>query len=229
MLPVVRKGFILSGDGCHMKVIWHGHSCFEIISDGMTVVIDPHDGKYLGIKPPSVSADVVLMTHDHQDHASPQVIKGTHTDVLARNGKFNAGGKNFEGFPTFHDTEKGKKRGGNTMYRFTADGISICHCGDLGDMPEESTMDAIRNIDILMVPVGEVYTMEVKKVIEFIKKAEPRIVIPMHYSVPGISIPLRPAEQFLKYIRYPVENVGKEMDISFEELPKKPECWVFSR
>jgi len=220
---------MLSGNGCSMKVIWHGHSCFEIISDGMTAVIDPHDGKYLGIKPPSVSADVVLMTHDHQDHSCPQVVKGTHMDILARKGKFNAGGKNFEGFSTFHDTEGGKKRGGNVIYRFTADDISICHCGDIGDMPDESVMEAIRNVDILMIPVGEVYTMEVKKVIEFMKKVEPKIVIPMHYSVPGISIPLRPVEQFLKYIRYPVENVGKEMDISLEELPKKPECWVFSR
>jgi Predicted Zn-dependent hydrolases of the beta-lactamase fold len=212
-----------------MKVIWHGHSCFEIISDGMTVVTDPHDGKYLGIKPPSAAADVVIMTHDHQDHSSSRVIKGTHTDVLSRKGKFNAGGKNFEGFPTFHDTEKGTKRGGNTMYRFSADGISICHCGDIGDMPDDDVMEAIHNVDILLVPVGEVYTMNVKQLTEFIKKVEPKIIIPMHYSVPGITIPLRPVEPFLKFIRYPVENVGEEMDISAEELPKKPECWVFSR
>jgi len=212
-----------------MKVIWHGHSCFEIISDGMTVVTDPHDGKYLGIKPPVASADVVLMTHDHQDHSSSHTIKGTHTDVLARNGKFNTGGKNFEGFPTFHDSEEGIRRGGNTMYRFTADGISICHCGDLGDIPDEEVMEAIHKTDILMVPAGEVYTMESEKMVRFIKKVEPKIVIPMHYSVPGVSIPLRPVEPFLKFLRYPVENVGKEMDISIEELPKKPECWIFSR
>ena len=52
-----------------MRIRWHGHSCFEISDGKTTIVTDPHDGRSLGIRPPSVSADIVLISHDHSDHS----------------------------------------------------------------------------------------------------------------------------------------------------------------
>ena len=61
-----------------MIVTWHGHSCFEV-KDRIVVVIDPHDGKSIGIKPPVVKADIVLVSHDHFDHNCTRIVKGDFT------------------------------------------------------------------------------------------------------------------------------------------------------
>ncbi|MEM4503207.1 MAG: MBL fold metallo-hydrolase, partial [Ignisphaera sp.] len=58
-----------------ITVRWHGHACFEIVaSNGVVIVIDPHDGKSLGLKTPQVLADIVLITHEHFDHNAYAVV-----------------------------------------------------------------------------------------------------------------------------------------------------------
>ena len=94
-----------------MQVRWHGHSCFEFSDGNVTVVTDPHDGKSIGIKPPRVSADVVLMSHDHYDHNAARVVGGNHKDHMFHNGRFESKGMVFHGYPSFHDEEAGKLRG----------------------------------------------------------------------------------------------------------------------
>ena len=214
-----------------MLIRWHGHSCFEFGCDLGTIVVDPHDGKSIGIKAPSPrNVSVVLMTHDHYDHNVSRVISGDHKDYLGRNGKFKSGHLEIEGIPSFHDGERGSKRGMNTMYRFEMDGISVCHCGDLGAIPDDRTMAKIKGTDILLVPVGANYTMELPEVKEFIARADPRVIVPMHYRVFGLCIALLPLDDFLKMV--PSENVdyvGNEIDLSPDELPEHSECWVFDR
>ena len=79
---------------------------------------------------------------------------------MMKNGRFEFRNIPFYGFATFHDDEHGKKRGPNTMYRLTAEGITLCHCGDLGAIPDNKVINAIKEVDFLLVPVGGVYTME---------------------------------------------------------------------
>ena len=211
-----------------MRIRWHGHSCFEI-AGRVTIVTDPHDGRSLGIKPPSVSADIVLISHDHSDHNSFKTVRGTHKDVFAFWGDFEFSGLKFSGLLTDHDDCGGSKRGRNIMYMMRPDRISICHCGDLGKMPDDKTIEKIKNVDILMVPVGEVYTLNVKDVIEFIGLVRPRVIVPMHYRVGGLSIPVNPADNFLNLIDYEIEHVGNEIDVSADELPSETTVWMFSR
>jgi L-ascorbate metabolism protein UlaG (beta-lactamase superfamily) len=211
-----------------MQIRWHGHSCFEL-ADDVTVVTDPHGGKSLGIWPPSVSADVVLISHDHFDHNSFKTIRGTHKVVFAFVGEFEFNGQMFHGFGTHHDEVDGRKRGLNVIYTTTMDGISICHCGDLGDIPDDDILDQIAGVDILMVPVGGVLTMEMPKLKKFIEKVGPRVIIPMHYRVGGLSIPLNPVDTFLESMDHEVEHVGNEIDFSADELPSETTIWVFSR
>jgi L-ascorbate metabolism protein UlaG (beta-lactamase superfamily) len=214
-----------------MLIRWHGHSCFEFACSRGSIVIDPHDGKSIGIKTPSpASASVVLMTHDHYDHNVSRIVSGDHKDFKGKLGKFKAGPFDIEGLPSFHDDEKGAKRGPNTLYLFEMDGIRICHSGDLGDIPDDKVINKIRNVDILFVPVGANYTMELTKVKEFISKVDPKIIVPMHYRVFGLCIAILPLDDFLQMV--PPENidyVGNEIDISHDELPEHSECWVFDR
>jgi L-ascorbate metabolism protein UlaG (beta-lactamase superfamily) len=211
-----------------MQIRWHGHSCFEI-TDGIGVVIDPHDGRSLGIKPPSATADIVLMTHDHYDHNSFKNIRGDHKNVFAFTGEFDFKDVRFTGLLTDHDEFGGSKRGKNVMYMMNVDNVSICHCGDLGNIPENKVLDKIKGVDILMIPVGEVYTMDIKNVVKFIDIVKPRVIIPMHYRTGGLSIPVNPVDNFLDSVDYDVEHVGNEIDLSADELPDVTEVWLFSR
>ena len=86
-----------------MRIIWHGHSCFEI-KDAVTVVTDPHDGKSIGIKTPLVKADIVLVTHDHFDHNCVRIVKGDPSVVRDPGERFLRGVRIF-GLPTFHVRE----------------------------------------------------------------------------------------------------------------------------
>ncbi|MDR2866656.1 MAG: MBL fold metallo-hydrolase [Methanomassiliicoccaceae archaeon] len=211
-----------------MHIVWHGHSCFEI-NNGTVIVVDPHDGRSLGIKPPSAAADIVLISHDHFDHNSFKSIRGSHKDMFAFAGEFEFGGCVFEGLQSDHDGMGGTKRGKNVMYKMKIDGVTICHCGDLGNMPDDDVICKIRNTDILMVPVGGVYTMDTTDVIRFIDAVRPRIIIPMHYRVGGLSIPLNSVDSFINVVGHNVEYVGNEIDFSADELPQETTVWVFSR
>jgi L-ascorbate metabolism protein UlaG (beta-lactamase superfamily) len=86
------------------------------------------------------------------------------------------------GFQSYHDKSKGSERGENILYKIEAEGLSVLHCGDLGVVPDESFLEAIGEVDILMVPVGGFYTIDAEEAVQLVKKIEPLIVIPMHYN-----------------------------------------------
>ena len=210
-----------------MKIVWHGHSCFEI-RDGITVVTDPHDGKSIGIKPPVVKADVVLVSHDHFDHNCIRIVKGDPR-IVTDCEETVIGELRIRGVPTFHDKEDGSKRGKNTIFCFEMDGIKFCHCGDLGHLLTEKQSEAIGRVDVLFIPVGGVFTIDshdAKCVIETIK---PSVVIPMHYHVGGLSISVDSIDSFLDGLpEEDVLGVGNEIDFNKEDMSSKTEYWVFS-
>ncbi|MCL2296000.1 MAG: MBL fold metallo-hydrolase [Methanomassiliicoccaceae archaeon] len=213
-----------------MRIRWHGHSCFEFFGFENSVLVDPHDGKSIGIKPPISNAGIVLVSHDHFDHNALRIIKNEHTVLFVSRGVHNIKGIEFEGFPSFHDDKGGSIRGMNTIYKFTMDGISICHCGDLGDIPSEDTIKALKNVDILFVPVGEVYTFPIQVAKEFLDIINPKIIVPMHYRVGGLTVPLKTLDEFLNGI--PSENilyVGNEVELTAEDICEFSGIWVFDR
>ena len=210
-----------------MKIVWHGHSCFEI-RDDVTVVIDPHDGKSIGIKPPVARADVVLMSHDHFDHNCSRIIKGDHVNVMGT-GLRNVKGVDVLGIDTFHDDVKGEKRGKNIVYRFVLEGIRFCHCGDLGHVLEPKQVERIGEIDILFIPVGGVFTIDASQAHRVIEILNPRIAIPMHYRMGGLSIAVNTLDEFIQDVDEDrVLRVGNEIDFSAEDMLPETEYWVFS-
>jgi len=213
-----------------MRIRWHGHSCFEFVDSDNSVLIDPHDGKSIGIKPPISNANIVLVTHDHFDHNATRIIKNEHSLLFAERGKHKIKGLEIEALPSVHDEEDGAVRGTNTIYKFTMDRITVCHCGDMGVVPSDEVLKKIKNTDILLVPVGEVYTLSIPAMKEFIKTVEPKIVVPMHYRVGGLTIPLKTLDDFLFGI--PKDNilyVGNEVDLSADEVQEFSGVWVFDR
>ena len=179
-----------------MKYAWLGHATFLITNDaGGRLVTDPADERSIP-KLPEVSADVVTVSHRHHDHCAVERIGGGPV-VKESPGPETIAGFSIRGFSTFHDEVKGAKRGSNTVFLIEADGQRFVHCGDLGHMPDEKTIAAIRGCDVLLLPVGGVYTVDGKAAWEIAKRVAPKTVVPMHYQTPDLGFALEPVDRFL--------------------------------
>ncbi len=200
---------------------WHGHACFEIIdSQGRSVVIDPHDGRSIGIKAPEASADAVLITHDHFDHNAFHVVLKSGGEIHSMKlGKFKIlGSYDVEGVEAYHDKLKGRRRGKVVIYKLNVEGVRITHLGDLGSFDEE-LINALKPTDVLMIPVGGVFTIDANEARDLIRELSPKVAIPMHYWVPGINLPLSTLEDFLNIIEWEVVKLERnEWSVTEEEL-----------
>ena len=210
-----------------LQIRWHGHACFEVTND-KTIVTDPHDGRSIGIPAPSVKGDIILVSHDHYDHNSVKSVDKEESKVVQDTRKRNIEGIEIKGFDSFHDESEGAKRGNNIIFKFTNDEISFCHLGDLGHELDDETSEKIGKIDVLFVPIGGTFTLDHKNAWKVIEKIKPKIVIPMHYKIGGLSLPIAGIEPFLKKNPYKVLHVGNEIDIEKEDLPDEPEVWTFT-
>jgi len=210
-----------------MKVVWHGHSCFEV-KNRITVVTDPHDGKSIGIRTPVVKADVLLISHDHFDHNCSRVVKGDFVTVREPGERIEKDVKLY-GLQTFHDDKEGNKRGRNIIFKFEIDGVRFCHCGDIGHMLSTEQLKDLAPVDVFFVPVGGVFTIDGVQARKLVSQLKPKIAVPMHFRVGGLSLSIQTADQFLEGLpKSKVLRVGNEVDFVPEELPSNTEYWVFS-
>jgi L-ascorbate metabolism protein UlaG (beta-lactamase superfamily) len=173
-----------------MEIKYLGHASFLIKTKTAKVVTDPYDSDMVGLKFPKTEADVVTISHSHKDHSQIKNIigiNGVEPLIIDMPGEFEKMSVRIFGFQSFHDKTKGSERGENILYKFESEGISVLHCGDLGIIPEESFLETIGEVDILMVPVGGFYTIDSDEAVQLVKKIEPAIVIPMHYNHPRLN------------------------------------------
>lgn len=164
-----------------MEITYIGHSSFKLKGKSAVVATDPYDEKMVGLKFPKIEADIVTVSHQHEDHNNIQVIEGTPV-VITGPGEYEIKGVKIVGVATFHDDMKGDKRGKNTVYHIKIDGISIVHCGDLGHKLDDKKLEMLDGVDILMVPVGGFYTLSASEASELASQLDPKIIIPMHYN-----------------------------------------------
>lgn len=205
-----------------MEIKHIGHSCFEIKGKNVILVTDPY-GDDVGLKLPKLKAGIVTVSHDHYDHNNSDAIDGIGDKkpfVIKGAGGYEIEGVLIEGIATFHDDEGGVKRGVNTAFDIKMDGINICYLGDLGSELTEEQMEGIDEVDILFVPVGGKYTVDAEGAAKIVNKIEPRIVIPMHYSVPGLKIDLDDVEKFVKEMGVAAENLDV-LKIDKKDLPQE--------
>ena len=207
-------------------VKWWGHACFEIRSQ-VTVITDPHDGKSVNMDAPAVKADIILVSHGHDDHASGKEAVGKRgSKILDHAGSFEESGVKINGIDFFHDDAKGAKRGKNTVFTFELDSIRFAHLGDLGHILTELEVEKIGAIDVLMIPVGGKYTIDSTAATMIVNKMKPRIAIPMHYRVPGLQYPISDVEPFL--VGKNVNRIGRtEIEYVKESLPNPTRIDVF--
>ena len=194
-----------------------GHSCFRIKGSHTTVITDPYSpnsGYSLGKQ----TARIVTISHQHPEHSFVSGIGGEPRQVKGP-GEYEIGGVMIVGMPTFHDAEKGKTKGKNTIYLIEIDDISVCHLGDLGHVLTAEQAEELGNIDVLLVPVGGVSTINASKAAEVVRQLEPKIVVPMHYKTLMLKRELDPVDKFLTEMGVKEVNPQPKLSVTKANLP----------
>jgi L-ascorbate metabolism protein UlaG (beta-lactamase superfamily) len=239
-LTILAFSFLTANLSAKDVVIkWHGQSFFEIkASDGTIIAIDPHNLEAYGRR--EVKADAVLISHYHIDHTAPEPIsnwadakklyglKKKDGSPPGKNEEFNEFDEKVKDIRikcigSYHDNMQGLKRGKNGIFILEIDGLRIVHLGDLGHQLTPAQVKAIGKVDVLMIPIGGIYTLngaEAKQVVEQLKPR--RHVIPMHYGTKVYDYLLGPDEfledQEEKLIKRFKNN---ELTVDADAEPKK--------
>ena len=179
-----------------MEITWLGHSCFKLKGKQATVITDPFSPA-IGYTLGKVMADIVTVSHPHPGHSYVQGV-ADEPRVLKSPGEYESGGVLTVGVHTFHDNEKGAQRGKNTVFVIDVDDVMICHLGDLGHVLTAEQVAEINGVDVLLIPVGNVSTIDAVQAAQIVRQLEPKIVIPMHYKTEAEKKDLETADRFLK-------------------------------
>lgn len=210
-----------------MKIKWIGHSCFLITSDkGVKVLTDPfRRDTHLSYPRATESIDIVTVSHEHTDHndidgvvGRPAVLKGhaqkTMQDVVIRT------------MGTWHDEFKGKEKGANTVFCYNVDTVNICHLGDLGHQLTSAEIKTIGKVDVLLIPVGGLFTLDAAGATMVWEDIKPRVVIPMHYKTEKCQWLKGTADDFAKGKKHIVKLDSNEVEFSSSLLPEENEVLI---
>ncbi len=175
------------------NITWYGHATMKFQGEKI-VYIDPYELQGSSYEP----ADIVLITHDHYDHCSPQdiqkVVKADtviiapascqsqlsgKVKLIAAGEKIIEQGVQIEAVPAYNIGKKfHPKSAGGVGYIVTLNGKRIYQAGDTDFIPEMKQITA----DIAILPVGGTYTMTAAEAVEAANAINPEIAIPMHFG-----------------------------------------------
>lgn len=183
---------------------WHGHACFTLTCRDFTVAFDPYEDDYVpGFPHLRLAADLVLCSHQHNDHNAETLV----TPIHSHENPFH-----ITKIPTFHDPEGGRLRGENTIHVLETGKLRMAHFGDLGCPLSPAQAAELRGLDLALIPVGGFYTIGPKEAKELIDTIRPRVVVPMHYRMGEVGLPkVAEVEDFLAqiedYVYYPTDTL----------------------
>ena len=195
------------------------------VTNGPTIMLDPVNPS-IGYKVSPISGiDVVTVSHEHSDHndislapGSPKVLRGLAGSDWAKVDE-TIQGVRFRTVNTYHDDTQGSARGKNAVFVIEANNLRIVHLGDLGDLLTAEQVTAIGAVDVLLIPIGSLYTIDAARATQVVDSLKPRLVVPMHYKTPRIQLALQPVDAFLS--GKTVERAtGNQVTLSVQTLPK---------
>ncbi len=179
-----------------MEITWYGLSCFRLTGRGQaSIVTDPY-GSTFGLPSLKLRGDVVTISHDSLGHNNDAAVSGRQY-TLAGPGEYEIGGVFITGIAT-NETDHSLA---NLLFVFDFDGVTIAHLGDMSKVPTQTKIEALEQVDVLLLPVGGGNSLNAAQAAELVSMLEPRLVVPMHYSIPGLSTELDDIDRFLKEIR----------------------------
>jgi len=216
-----------------VKVQWFGHSCFQIVTPaGVKILADPFSPD-MGYAMPSVSPDIVLVSHEHYDHnfvkmakGSPKVLRGLNPETKDWNKiDFTLKDVHIRSINAWHfEKEADASRGKNAIMVMEMPGMRLVHLGDLGRPLNPEQIALLGKVDVLFLPVGGVYTIDAEAANKVLEQLKPSIVFPMHYKTPALKLELNQLEPFLAGKTNVRKISGNSFTIS--RLPEQQEIIV---
>ena len=207
-----------------IEIEYLGHSCFRIKAPEGRFVTDPFF-EDIGYEMPKVRANYVTISHGHYDHCNAMAVDAE--EVFADAYEFLDG--TVVGKTCYHDDKKGALRGENIMFRFALDGKILCHMGDVGEPVNPELLDFLKGTDILLIPVGGVYTITAAQAKAYVDAIQPKLVIPMHYDDSESNIRLAPVEDFMRLFNHECVSFA-EGKYEIENLPEgEPHLVILKR
>jgi len=202
-----------------MEITWYGQSCFRLTERGSaSVVTDPFDHAVVGYGALKLKADIVTVSHDAPGHNFAKAVKG-YKHLLDGPGEYEIGGVFITGVRT-NGRKKAEDHPRNTLYVFDYDGLTIAHLGDLREVPSRSQVDALGEVDIVLVPVGAGGGLNAAKAAEVVGVLEPKVIIPMHYATPDGKLSLEPLDKFFKEMGVGTVTPEASLKITKSSLPE---------
>ena len=179
-----------------MQITWYGHSCFLLTADNRySILTDPCD-RETGYELHDIVCDAVTVSHDHHDHNCLSSVAGSPL-VIRTPGEHQAGEVIVTGFSSYHDDAKGAHRGENIVFLYQIDDLKVLHLGDLGHMLSDEVIQKIGDVDILLAPIGGVFTINAKTATELADRLNAKVLIPMHYKTPALHFNIEGLEPLL--------------------------------
>lgn len=203
-----------------MDITWYGHSCFRITERGaVSIVTDPYADS-IGLPALKMKAEVVTISIDDPGHNHVGMIRG-EPFVVAGPGEYELGDVFISGIPMHHIN--GETSRWNVSYLLQYGNLTVLHLGDLAHVPNQSTIEALGEVNVALVPVGGGDSLKAAQAADVIALIEPHYIVPMHYELPGLKTKLDPVDKFLQAmgVSKPVED--EVLRISATSLPEQPQ------
>lgn len=209
-----------------MDITWYGLSCFRLMERGQTTVVTDPYNEAIGLPSPRLRGDVVTISHDVPGHNAFDNVKG-YQHILKGPGEYEIGGVFITGLAMHHIDEEQDVFRRNVAYLMKyPNEITVLHLGDLSHVPDQSTIEDLGAVNVALVPVGGGNTLSAAMAAEVIALIEPNYIIPMHYGMDGLLLPLDPVEKFVKAMGVSRVQEQDLLRITSTELPEQPEVVV---
>lgn len=170
-----------------MNIHWYGHSCFLFTTaNGTRIITDPFESG-IGYTLTGAEADIVTISHNHYDHNHAAAVQGAPV-ILNTQGEHTVLDICITGIRSFHDAQQGALRGENLIFVYEIDGMRIAHLGDIGDMPSKEAFAQLGKINVLLAPVGGIYTIDPRTACDIANIVQAEVLIPMHYQTPKLKL-----------------------------------------
>lgn len=193
-----------------MTIEWFGNTCIRLTTSDSTIVIDPF-ASTTGLKPPKLSADLLLLTNDGTEKSSvggePFTVNGP--------GEYEVKKTFVYGIPV-----KSAGQGRLTLYLLEAEGVSFAHMGNLDHQLSNGELERLEGVDVLFIPVGGHGVLDADGASTVLSAIEPRIVIPMQYKIPGLKQHLDAVAAFAKELGVKESETIEKFKFSAKDLPQ---------
>lgn len=208
-----------------MEITWYGHSCFRIAErNRVTIITDPYSDD-LGLGSLKLKGDVVTISHDSPSHNHVSAVK-SDVYTLRGPGEYEIGNVFIIGLP-LHNTQNGAANP-NVAYHYQYENLSVLHLGDLAHLPEQSVIEGLGTVNVLLVPVGGGNGLKAAQAAEVVAMIEPHYIIPMHYALPGLQIELDSVDKFLTAMGVSKTVESDALKITVSDLPEQPQVVVLN-